>query len=98
MRKLRKNTSPSVPSISTIIMRAAEDGLAERGQAGDARRWRSVTAAAWKVNQATTPVSATADGHVVVDADHVGAQARIDCDRTVGEAAAGGYVPIEVRH
>src|SRR5438045_1117474 len=37
-------------------------------------------------------------GHGIVDTEHVGAQARIDCGGTVGEAAAGRYVPIEVRH
>ena len=30
-----------------------------------------------------------AGGHVIVDADHVGAQARIDRDRAVGAEAAG---------
>ena len=48
MRKLRKNTRPSVTSISTIGVEAAEDHLAERRQAGDsaARVWIAAPPAA----------------------------------------------------
>ena len=38
-----------------------------------------------------------AAGHVVVDADHVGAQARIDRNRP-GGAGEGRDIPVEVRH
>ena len=39
-----------------------------------------------------------AGGHVIVDADHVGAQACIDRDSTRGAEAAGSYVTVVVRH
>ena len=38
-----------------------------------------------------------AAGHVVVDADHVGAQARIDRDRP-GGAGESRNIPVKVRH
>src|SRR6185437_17182371 len=36
--------------------------------------------------------------HVVVNADHVSAQAYIDRSRPIGKATAGSYVPVVVRH
>ncbi len=40
-----------------------------------------------------------AASHVVVDADHVGAQAHIVDDRAIGRyAARRGIVPVEIRH
>ena len=39
-----------------------------------------------------------AGGHVIVDADHVGAQACIDRLGTRGAEAAGSYVTVVVRH
>ena len=99
MRKLMKNTSPSVPSISTII-------------GGPPKIiWPNGVSAAIvppAIRMASPPAVEGEPGHdagqrhrrrhVVVDADHVGAQARIDRGRPVGEAAAGRYVPIEIRH
>ena len=59
MRKLMKNTSPSVPSISTIIAGRCRTVWPNEVSAV-IRPAASVTTAALKVSQATTPLSATA--------------------------------------
>ena len=92
MRKLMKNTMPSVAE----QQHDHRDGMLKMVWPNGVRPVipPELTAIAsppaiWYVSQATTPVSATADRHVVVDADHVGAQARIDRDRPVGRSRRG---------
>ena len=59
MRKLMKNTSPSVPSSSTIVSGPPKIVWPNGVSAGDAPA-SLVTTAALKQSHATTPVSATA--------------------------------------
>jgi hypothetical protein len=59
MRKLMKNTNPSVPSSSTIIIGPLKIAW-PNGVSPVIWPAASVTAAALKVNHDTTPVSATA--------------------------------------
>jgi hypothetical protein len=62
MRKLMKNTSPSVPSISTIItgpLKIAWPNVV-RPVIPEPVTVIAEPPAAWNVNQATRPVSATA--------------------------------------
>ena len=93
MRKLMKNTSPSVPSISTIISGPLKS-VWPNGV-------RPVIAPAASVDDGGVEGGTRHDAgqrhggrHVVVDAEHVGAQARVDCGGLPGVAAAGRRVPL----
>src|SRR6185369_17120071 len=77
--------------------RAAEDRLPERRQAGDASR-RIGDHGGIEGKPGDDAGQSDAGGHVIVDADHVGAQAYIDRLSTRGAEAAGSYVTVVVRH
>ena len=89
MRKLMKNTRPSVASISTIgtglLKSVWPNGvrpvMAPLGPVDDGRVEGQPRGDAGERD---------ADRHVVVDADHVGAQARIDRGCPVGAVATAG--------
>ena len=101
MRKLRKNTRPSGAEQQHDHQRAAEDGLAERSQSGDlpASDLNGVAAGGLIGQPSHDAGQRHAAGHVVVDADHVGAQTRIDRDLVRAIAGSRGRkIPIEVGH
>src|SRR6185437_15473575 len=77
--------------------RAAEDRLAERSQCGDTSS-RIGDHGGVVGEPGDDAGQSDAGGHVIVDADHVGAQACIDRDSTRGAEAAGSYVTVVVRH
>src|SRR4029078_667350 len=78
-----------------------EDRLAERGEADDLTACNADRIAAGHLigEPRDEAGESNAQGHRVVDTDHVSAQTRIDGDRAVGAVATGRrYVTVEMRH
>ena len=87
MRKLMKKTMPERAEEQHDRQRAAEIAWPNGVSANDARRPRRSTTAALIREPGDNAGECDAGGHVVVDAKHVGAQARIDRGRPRGAEA-----------
>ena len=101
MPKLRSITKAERRQHEQPHQRAGEDCVSERRQAGDliADDVDLIAAGGLKGEPGDQAGQRNAGGHVVVDADHIRAQAGIDRDLIGAIAGAGGRdIPVEVRH
>ena len=98
MRKLMKNTRPSGASTSTHIS-GLPNSVCPNGVSPTMAPEALVTTASLIGEPRDDAGQRDAARHVVVDADHMGAQAHVIGDRTIGAyAAQAGIVPVEIRH
>ena len=101
MPKLSSITRPSGASTNSHISGLAKIAWPNAGQAGDliADDVDLIAAGGLIGEPGDQAGQRNAGGHVVVDADHIRAQAGIDRDLIGAIAGAGGRdIPVEVRH